>query len=127
MKAQAELVLGRKCLTIDRPYTMAFIAATCYDNHGQDARDDASECLEELPGGYAELVNHFNQAAGFGIDTENMPDSAGLGCLGDGLRFLVGLRAKVELVSKGAASQWLLMRSELWRSVRRRRQKKLMI
>ena len=33
-----------------------------------DARDDASECREELPGGYRGPSTHFNQAAGFGID-----------------------------------------------------------
>ena len=51
----------------------------CYDNHGQTPRDDASECFEEVSGGYGALVNFYHQPAGFGIDTLGFPDSAGLG------------------------------------------------
>ena len=75
--SDAQLVLGRKCLTIDRPYTAALVGAMCYDNHGQTPRDDASECFEKVSGGYGALVNFYHQPAGFGIDTLGFPDSAG--------------------------------------------------
>ena len=49
--AGGQLQLGRKCLAIDRPFTLALIAATCYENQGQ-THVVSTECLELEADGY---------------------------------------------------------------------------
>lgn len=55
--AGGQLQLGRKCLAIDRPFNLALIAATCYENQGQ-TQVASSECLELGADSYGRYAAH---------------------------------------------------------------------
>ena len=111
--SDAQLVLGRKCLTIDRPYTAALVEAMCYDNHGQTP----GRRLRVLRGGVRRLRSarqpFYHQPAGFGIDTLGFPDSAGLGRVGAARRRRRRVRRHVQ--RRGSAARDHLRRRRLVR------------
>jgi len=55
--AGGQLQLGRKCLAIDRPFNLALIAATCYENQGQ-THVASSECFELGADSYGRYAAH---------------------------------------------------------------------
>ena len=59
------LVPGQECLTIERPYYMAFIAGWCFENLQNGDRLEAEDCFDVRRGvGYGRFVDAFTSRGG---------------------------------------------------------------